>query len=95
MFIRLGNLTVAQFMERVGAAATPEEVEWLERWRTDEANFTAPGKFHIFDDPAISIVIGAACLNRTLATWKRIDARQKLNQEVRFYPAALQEGENR
>ena len=48
-----------------------------------------------FDDPAISIVIGAACMNRTIDVWKRIDARQKFNQEVGFYPAATNQEENR
>ncbi|MFJ4173380.1 hypothetical protein [Microbacterium sp. NPDC089696] len=90
----MGNLNVAQFMERVGGAATPAEVEWLERWRTNDANFTDPERFHIFDDPAISIVIGAGCLNRTADVWKRINARQTFNREVGLYPAATP-GENR
>jgi hypothetical protein len=90
----MGNLTVAQFMERVGAAATPEEVEWLERSRTDTAQFTNSDKFHIFDDPAISIVIGADAMNRTIDVWKRINARQEFNREVGFYPATTEsEGE--
>lgn len=87
MLIRFGNLTVAQFMERVGGAATPDEIEWLERWRTDAANFTDPDRFHIFDAPGISIVIGAGCMNRTIDVWKRINARQAFNREVGFYPA--------
>lgn len=89
--LRMGNLTVADFMNNVGAAATPAEIDWLERWRTDNASFTDPDAFHIFDDPAISIVIGKGCMNRTIDVWKRIDARQKFNREVGFYPAAVRE----
>lgn len=87
MILRLGNLTVAQFMERVGGDATPGEVAELEAARTDEANFTDPTRFHIFDDPGISIVIGADCLTDTLPVWQRINARRPFNREVGFYPA--------
>lgn len=92
MNLRLGNLTVAQFMERVEGAATPDEIEWLERWRTDDANFSDPDAFHVFDDPAISIVIGAGCMNRTGDVWKRINSRRAFNREVGFYPARVEVG---
>jgi hypothetical protein len=87
MILRFGNLTVAQFMDSVGAAATSEEIAWLEKRRTNEANFTDSRKFHIFDDPRICIVIGAGCLAETELVWRRIDERQPFNREVGFYPA--------
>lgn len=88
MHLRLGNLTVAQFAERVHAEIQPDELAWLEERRTNDANFTDPTKFHIFDSPRVMVVIGAECYDETLSTWQLINARRLFNPEVPFYPAS-------
>lgn len=86
VLIKLGNLTVQQFMERVGAEATPEEITLLESYRTDTAENHDPRKFHIFKDPAISIHIGSAALREVGPVFARINGRRAFNREVTFYP---------
>lgn len=91
MIIKFGNLTVRQFAERVGAEFTPEELELLESHRTDTAGFTDPGKFHIFEDPAISIHIGSAAQVELLPVFSAANARRTFNREITFYPIEEQE----
>ena len=85
MFIRFGNLTVTHFAQRVGAEFTPEEIETLESYRTEEAEFSDPNKFHIFEDPAVCVVIGPVALEATKSIWVGADARKQFNRPVGFY----------
>jgi hypothetical protein len=87
MNLKLGNLTVTQFAEKVGAEFTEEEVALLETHRSDLAEFSDPNAFHIFDTPAISIHIGqVAATNEVLDVFKRANARRAFNREIGFYP---------
>lgn len=86
MYIRLGNLTVQQFAERVGATFTDEEAATLEVHRSDKAQLTDPSKFHIFEDPALSITIGSDAAKSVLPIFQAADARTQFNQSVPFYP---------
>jgi hypothetical protein len=86
MNLRFGNLTVAEFAERVGTEFTAEELALLESYRTSTASFAEPDKFHIFDDPAISISIGAIALAATQQIWVDADRDNPFNQKINFYP---------
>lgn len=88
MYMVLGNLTVAQFAERVGASFTDDELELLESHRSNNAQSIPADKFHIFDSPAISVYIGADALGAPLDAFKAANARQPFNREVGFYPAS-------
>lgn len=87
MNIKFGNLTMRQFADKVQADFTDEELETLEGYRTDIAEFTDPGKFHIFDDPAISINIGSECIAAgALGIFTAANTRKTFTGEVAFYP---------
>ena len=88
MYMVLGNLTVAQFAERVGTSFTDDELALLESHRSANAQSIPADKFHIFDSPAISIYIGAEALGAPLDAFKAADARQPFNREVSFFPAS-------
>lgn len=87
MLMVLGNLTVAQFAERVGTSFTDDELALLEAHRSADAQTIPADKFHIFDSPAISIYIGADALGAPLEAFKAANERQKFNREVSFFPA--------
>ena len=89
MNIRFGNLTLEKFAEKVGADFTAEELATLNECRTDLANFTDPDKFHIFDHPAVVVVIGKRAMAATEHIWVAADTRAKFNREVTFFPAAV------
>ena len=84
--IRFGNLTVQQFADKVGADFTADEIAALESQRTDHAEFTDPAKFHIFDDPAVCIVIGTEAERDALPVFCAADGRRSFNRQVSFYP---------
>jgi hypothetical protein len=86
--LRLGNLTVKQFAARVGSMVSEADEAELESYRTNDASFTDPTKFHIFSDPAPSIVIGADALTATLPIWQRMHREAPFDREVGFYSAA-------
>ena len=86
MFLRLGNLTVKEFAKLVEADFTEEELALLESHRTSTASFTDQSKFHIFQDPAISISIGKVALEATLSIWQQANSRKPFNREVGLYP---------
>jgi len=87
MLLRFGNLTVKQFAARVMSMVSEADEAELESYRTDDANFTDPTKFHIFEDPGISIVIGSEALDATLPIWRRLHREAPFDREVGFYPA--------
>lgn len=88
MNLRFGNLTMRQFADKVEADFTAEELATLESQRTDTAEFTDPTKFHIFDDPGISISIGSECIAAgTLGIFEAANARKTFKVEVAFYPS--------
>lgn len=86
MILKLGNLTVKRFAELVGADFTEEEAALLELYRTDLAGSKDPERFHIFEDPAISIHIGAGAMVATIGTWTAANERKPFNREIGFYP---------
>jgi len=88
MNIRFGNMTVDQFAAAVGAKFTPVQSATLESYRSDRAEFTDPDKFHIFDDPAITISIGSKALAETKAIWLAANELSPFKREVSFYPIA-------
>lgn len=94
MLMVLGNLTVAQFAERVGTSFTDDELALLEAHRSNDAQMIPADKFHIFDSPAINVYIGADALGAPLDAFKAADARQKFNRPVTFYPATSTERES-
>lgn len=82
----LGNLSVRQFAERVGTQFDPADLEVLESHRTNEAQFTDPAKFHIFDSPAINIYIGSVAMRETEMIWQRAHRQYPFDRPVSFYP---------
>lgn len=93
MLMVLGNLTVRQFAERVGAEFTDEEVERLELYRTNTAEFSDTAKFHIFDSPAINVYVGEVALKEAVPIFVAANERKKFNREVSFYPASTDKKE--
>lgn len=85
MHIRFGNLTVRQFADSVGADFADEQIEQLEAYRTDEAMFTDESKFHIFEDPAISVVLGDVAFDETFELFRAANERQSFTREVSFH----------
>lgn len=91
MNLRLGNLTVEQFGELVGADLTAEEIAMLETYRTDRADFTDPAKFHIFEHPAVSVVIGQVAFAEAAPVFIAANDRKPFNREVGFYPTTKED----
>lgn len=87
MYLRMGNLTVRQFADRVNADFSDNEVEFLEDLRTDVAQFEDSNRFHIFDDPAISVVVGREAMPAVIDTFTTANSRRAFTREVSFYPA--------
>ncbi|WP_258933222.1 hypothetical protein [Nesterenkonia pannonica] len=84
--LKLGNLTVREFAEAVNADFTDEELEFLERHRSDETRLESADQFHIYKDPCISIHIGAeAASGAVLQTFVAANARRTFSQEVSFH----------
>ncbi|MEJ7648672.1 MAG: hypothetical protein WKF57_06525 [Nakamurella sp.] len=88
MNVVFGNLTVAQFAEQVGAEFTAAELAELESHRTDFARSGDPGTFHIFDNPAVQVHIGAAAMADTRHIWEAANNRALFNRPVSFFPLA-------
>lgn len=85
MYIKLGNMTVKQFADAVGADFTDDEMEYLESKRCDLAEFTNPEGFHIFEDPSISINLGQkAYAGRVVETFKAANNRKEFTRKVVF-----------
>ena len=57
MSIFLGNLDINRLEKLTGWKFNKEDKEWLEKHRTDTADFKDLTKFHIFDIPT-HIIIG-------------------------------------
>lgn len=87
MYLKLGNLTVAQFAEKVEAEFTDEELKFLESYRTNHASKIGDNEFHIFEHPSISINIGHEAMKDTLPVWTAANERKMFNQQIGFYPA--------
>lgn len=94
MILKFGNMSVRQFEEKTGTKFTDAEVATLESYRCDDANANTTDGFHIFDDPAISVHIGAVALEATMPIWKAAQARSPLNRAVTFYPWDRKEAES-
>lgn len=86
MNVKFGNLTVEQFEQRVGTQFTDEERMTLESYRTDQANFESSTRFHIFDDPAITIDIGVQAFDVVKPIMEAAQKRAPFNRPVSFYP---------
>lgn len=86
MILKFGNLTVAQFEKRVGTEFTNDEQKLLESHRQDVADVRDPWKFHIFDDPAISITIGSEAMKACKAAFVAANTRAPFNRQITFYP---------
>lgn len=84
MMLRLGNLSPEAFAERVGAEFTPEEVAYLRSVWSQKAALVGPDDFHIFDDPAISVTVGAPS-SRTVAVFQAANERKPFNRELSVY----------
>lgn len=83
MYLRMGNLTPAQFAERVGSEFTADELLELAGMRSGNATLAGPNDFHIFCDPSISVTIGSRdCA--ALELFKAANARKQFNRPVDF-----------
>ena len=58
MQVRFGNLSVAQFENRIGQKLDIEDYDWLEEHRQSSAHNIAKDKLHIFDLP-FQIIVGS------------------------------------
>lgn len=58
MQVRFGNLSTIAFDDKVEANFTPEDIEWIEAHRIDNADFKEDDKLHIFNLP-LGIVAGS------------------------------------
>lgn len=84
MILKFGNLSPAEFAARVGSEFTEGELAELKSVWSQGAKLRNADDFHIFDDPAISIHIGAAD-SRAVEIFKAANARNTFNREVTFY----------
>lgn len=92
MFLRMGDLRPAEFAERVGAEFTPDELALLEAHYEPNASFDGPRGLHIFDDPAISMTVGAETLNQIRDVLIESNDRRSWNRDVPIYPNASFKG---
>ena len=88
MYIRFGNLSVKQFALRVGTEFTDEEIELLESHRSAKSTFTDQSKFHIFDDPAITIDIGTVAMAEVGHIFQTAHNRKPFQKTVSLYPVS-------
>lgn len=86
MLIRFGNLTVRELADMVAADLTDAEVAQLESYRTDHAVFSAPDKFHIFNDPALVVVLGADAIAPVIAIFQTAHERRPFAGRIDFLP---------
>ena len=84
MLIKFGNVSPKEFAERVGSEFTADEMVHLEAVWSRNAELQSAEDFHIFDDPAISIHIGAAD-SRTVEVFKAANERRTFGCPVMFY----------
>lgn len=84
MHIKFGNLSPQAFAEKVGAQFTPDELEHLESVWSQQTKLTSAEDFHIFDNPAISVHIGATD-SRTVEVFSSANDRTAFNRPVTFY----------
>lgn len=82
MKVRFGNLTVKAFIEKTDADFTDDEIEKLESMRSDRAQDTPSGKFHIFADPSIGFVVSKEISKEVVGILKAANTRKVFNKQV-------------
>ena len=82
MFI--GNLTVRQLEDKLSCSFSDEDYEFLSKHRTDDANFKANNKFHIYEVP-FTIIMGYRIKNEMLKLLNRYDWEIKCKEPLALY----------
>lgn len=83
MEVRFGNLSVNQFMEKTGAKLSAKDKQFLEKHRTDIADFKEDDKYHIFAMP-FSIVSGHKIAQELFDMMKKYDDKKVFDEEFNF-----------
>lgn len=73
MNIQFGNLTTKEFEEKVGWKFEEKDRSFLEKHRTETADFSESDRFHIFDAP-FSLTIGEDIAKQIIDILKKYNA---------------------
>lgn len=83
MNIKLGNLTIFQFEERIGHKLSEEDRDWLKEHKQENAQHIKKNKLHIFDIP-FCIIVGSEISNDLVEMLKKYDDIKQFKEELQI-----------
>lgn len=83
MNIRLGNLTMFQFEDRIGIKLNDEDKNWLQAHKQDNAQRIGKDEFHIFDMP-FSIIVGSKIKNELVEILTKYNDIHTFDEELQI-----------